>query len=521
MKAKDLKNSILQMAVEGKLVPQDPNDEPASVLLERIREEKHRLIAEGKAKFPKGGESIIYTASDGSPYEKRVDAKERVLSDECIVDEVPFSIPATWSWVRMETILTFVNGRAYKKSELLDHGKYRVLRVGNLFTNTSWYYSDLELDSSKYCHYGDLLYAWSASFGPTIWTGGECIFHYHIWRVEHSKLLDRAYLYWALLQDVTRVKSATTGSAMIHVSMEHMKPRLLPLPPLAEQRRIAERVAELMPLVDEYGELEDARVRLEAALPGRLRRSVLREAVQGRMVPQDPSDEPASALLARIRAERRELAAEGETKLPKGGDSVIFTGSDGRRYEKRVDARGRESEPVCIEDEIPFEIPEGWAWARLGLLCDFGKCSNVEYSSVKQGVWSLDLEDIEKDTGRIIRKKRKQADEKGSVKHTFSAGTVLYSKLRPYLNKVVLADEGGVCTSEILPLSFRGVIPKYAQIVMMSPQFVNYAKAHSYGVKMPRLGTADGSNFLLPVPPLNEQRCIVEKISEYWSFTSQ
>ena len=186
MKAKDLKNSILQMAVEGKLVPQDPNDEPASVLLERIREEKHRLIAEGKAKFPKGGESIIYTASDGSPYEKRVDAKERVLSDECIVDEVPFSIPATWSWVRMETILTFVNGRAYKKSELLDHGKYRVLRVGNLFTNTSWYYSDLELDSSKYCHYGDLLYAWSASFGPTIWTGGECIFHYHIWRVEHS-----------------------------------------------------------------------------------------------------------------------------------------------------------------------------------------------------------------------------------------------------------------------------------------------------------------------------------------------
>ena len=102
MKAKDLKNSILQMAVEGKLVPQDPNDEPASALLERIREEKHRLITEGKAKFPKGGESIIYTSSDGSPYEKRVDAKGRVLSDECIADEVPLELPEGWCWARLD-----------------------------------------------------------------------------------------------------------------------------------------------------------------------------------------------------------------------------------------------------------------------------------------------------------------------------------------------------------------------------------------------------------------------------------
>ena len=112
------------------------------------------------------------------------------------------------------------------------------------------------------------------------------------------------------------------------------------------------------------GELEDAREALDGGLPGRLRRSVLQEAVRGRLVPQDPSDEPAVELLARIRAERRELAAKGEAKLPRGGDSVIFAGSDGRRYEKRVDARGRESDPVCIEDEIPFEIPDGWEIGR-------------------------------------------------------------------------------------------------------------------------------------------------------------
>ena len=126
MKAKDLKNSILQMAVQGKLVPQDPNDEPASVLLDRIREEKHKLIAEGKAKFPKGGESIIYTGSDGSPYEKRIDAKGRVLSDECIADEVPFEIPGSWEWVRLETFSLILNGDRGKnypaKSKLADQG---------------------------------------------------------------------------------------------------------------------------------------------------------------------------------------------------------------------------------------------------------------------------------------------------------------------------------------------------------------------------------------------------------------
>ena len=117
MKAKDLKNSILQMAIEGKLVPQDPSDEPASVLLERIREEKHKLIAEGKAKFPKGGESIIYIGSDGSPYEKRVDAKGRVLSDSRIADGVPVKLPENWTWVRLGSIVNIVSARRVHKSD--------------------------------------------------------------------------------------------------------------------------------------------------------------------------------------------------------------------------------------------------------------------------------------------------------------------------------------------------------------------------------------------------------------------
>ena len=189
--------------------------------------------------------------------------------------------------------------------------------------------------------------------------------------------------------------------------------------------------------------------------------------------------------------------------------------SDGSPYEKRVDAEGRVLSEKCIADEVPFEkLPEGWAWARLGSLCDFGKCQNIEYKHVAEGAWNLDLEDIEKDSGIILRKKRKVKGETGSTKHVFAPGMVLYSKLRPYLNKVVVADEGGVCSSEVLPLYFPELNSGYAQLILMEPGFVKYAKECSYGVKMPRLGTNDGKRWLVALPPLAEQRYIVERVNE-------
>ncbi len=223
-----LKKSILQEAIEGRLVPQDPNDEPASVLLERIREEKRRLVKEGKL--------------------KKKDLVETPISEE----EKPFEIPESWEWCRLQDVFQFINGRAYKKEELLDKGKYKVLRVGNFFTNDSWCYSDLELPEEKYCNKGDLLYAWSASFGPKIWEGGKTIFHYHIWNIKYSKsLLYREYLFYFFMADKNNIKSSTTGSTMIHVSMENMKPRLIPLPPLAEQHRIVAKIEELFAEIEQ------------------------------------------------------------------------------------------------------------------------------------------------------------------------------------------------------------------------------------------------------------------------------
>jgi len=222
-----LKKSILQEAITGKLVPQDPNDEPASVLLDKIRKEKAKLVKEGKLK------------------------KKDLIETPISKDEIPFELPESWEWCRMEDVVDFINGRAYKKEELLDNGKYKVLRVGNFFTNDSWYYSDLELPEDKYCNKGDLLYAWSASFGPKIWEGEKTIFHYHIWNVKYAKsLLYREYLYYFFLADKNNIKSSTTGSTMVHVSMENMKPRLFPLPPLSEQHRIVAKIEELFSKID-------------------------------------------------------------------------------------------------------------------------------------------------------------------------------------------------------------------------------------------------------------------------------
>ena len=326
MNAQQLRNSILQEAIEGRLVPQDPNDEPASALLERIREEKRRLVKEGKL--------------------KKKDLVETPISE----DEKPFEIPEGWEWCRMQDVIQFINGRAYKKEELLDKGKYKVLRVGNFFTNDSWYYSDLELPEEKYCNKGDLLYAWSASFGPKIWEGEKTIFHYHIWNVKYSKsLLYREYLFYFFMADKNKIKSSTTGSTMIHVSMENMKPRLIPIPPLTEQKRIVAKIEELMPMVEEYGKAQEALDKLNTELPEKLKKSILQEAIEGRLVPQDPNDEPASVLLDKIRKEKARLVKEGKLKKK---DLV---------------------ETPISEDEIPFEIPESWEWVRLGNVSEIAR----------------------------------------------------------------------------------------------------------------------------------------------------
>ena len=356
MTADQLRKSILQQAIQGKLVPQDPKDEPASVLLERIREEKARLIKEKKAKREKNP-SRIFRGEDNSYYEEFTATGEV----KCIDDEIPFDLPDGWVWARLENVVELINGRAYKREELLQAGKYKVLRVGNLFTNHEWFYSDLDLPEDKYCQNGDLLYAWSASFGPHIWTGTKTIFHYHIWNVRYNRqVFVRDYLYYFLEYDKSSIRSSTTGSTMIHVSKENMNPRFIPLPPLAEQERIVAKIEELMPWVEQYGKAQSELDQLNNSIQGRLRKSVLQYAIEGKLVPQQAEDGSAEELLAEIQAEKQRLYAAGKLKKKDLAHSTIFRAEDGKYYEQV----GKTI--TCIDEEIPFDLPVEWTWKRLG-----------------------------------------------------------------------------------------------------------------------------------------------------------
>ena len=287
---------------------------------------------------------------------------EKILATgevKCIDDEVPFEIPKGWEWARMQEVITFVNGRAYKKEELLSRGKYKVLRVGNFFTNNQWYYSDLELSEDKYCYQGDLLYAWSASFGPQIWNGDKTIFHYHIWNVKFdTKVLFREYLYYFFLFDKTQVKTSTTGSTMVHVSMENMKPRLIPIPPVDEQKRIVCEVERVLPYIEKYELSQSKKDILDANIKESLKKSILQEALQGKLVPQIAGEGTAQELLEQIKAEKRRLVKEGKLKKSALNDSVIFRGDDNKYYEQV----GKKC--LDITEKIPFEIPKSWQWIR-------------------------------------------------------------------------------------------------------------------------------------------------------------
>ena len=242
----------------------------------------------------------------------------------------------------------------------MPQGKYKVLRVGNFFTNNEWYYSDLELPEDKYCYNGDLLYAWSASFGPKIWNGDKTIFHYHIWNVKfNSRILFREYLYYFFLFDKTQIKASTTGSTMVHVSMENMKPRLIPIPPVNEQKRIVHEIENIIPLIERYGTFQNKKEILDLNIKASLKKSILQEAIQGKLVPQIAEEGTAQKLLEQIKTDKQKLVKEGKLKKSALNDSVIFRGDDNKYYEQV----GKKC--LDITDEIPFVIPETWQWVRI------------------------------------------------------------------------------------------------------------------------------------------------------------
>ena len=371
MNYEQLKNSILQEAIEGRLVPQNPSDEPAAVLLRRIREEKARLVKEKKIKKDKN-ESTIYRNADGHWMERFEDKKR---GEVCIDEEVPFEIPESWEWTRIGTVFNQSSGKQQSSKQTLGTPQ-------KFITTSNVYWGYFNLDQVKVMNFteeeiprcsatkGDLLVCeGGAGYGRSaIWDKDYDIClqnHVHRLRPYVKGLAEFAFYLMYLLKETNRLTSV--GTAMPGLSASRLNSILLPLPPLSEQHRIVSRIEEIMPKVESYGKAQERLDALNAKLPKDLKNSILQEAIEGRLVPQDPKDEPAAVLLQRIREEKARLVKEKKIKKDKN-ESIIYRNADGHWIERFEDKKRGE---VCIDDEIPFEIPESWEWTRLGNLCTF------------------------------------------------------------------------------------------------------------------------------------------------------
>ena len=422
---------------------------------------------------------------------------------KCIDEEVPFEIPKGWEWCRMQDFITFVNGRAYKKEELLSKGKYKVLRVGNFFTNNQWYYSDLELPEDKYCYKGDLLYAWSASFGPQIWTGDKTIFHYHIWNVKFdTRALFREYLFYFFLFDKTQVKTSTTGSTMIHVSMENMKPRLIPIPPIDEQKRIVCGIDRVLPYVEKYELSQNKKEILDANLKDSLKKSILQEAIQGKLVPQIAEEGTAQELLEQIKLEKQKLVKDGKLKKSAFNDSVIFRSDDNKYYEQI----GKKC--LDITEEIPFEIPNSWQWIRLeqGISLLSGRdLEPSHYNDLCHGIPYITGASNFVASGLVINR---WTDTPVTIANK---GNLLLT-CKGTIGSMAFNNIGQVhIARQVMAIESYCINLKYIKYFLQSNLGFLVKKANSM---IPGISRNTLLSMVFPLPPLNEQQRIVAQIEK-------
>ena len=513
MTAQQLKNSILLMAVQGKLVPQDPNDEPASILLERIHAEKERLIKEKKIKREKNP-SVIFKGADNTPYEK--------IGDEVrsLADEVPFDIPDSWEWVRLIDVCEYIQrGKSPKYSQIK---KYPVVAQ----KCNQW--SGFSIEKAQFIEPNSL-----SSYGPErllqdndlMWNstglgtlGRMAIYktaanpyelavadsHVTVIRpLKQFVLPEYLYYYFANPSVQSVIEDQADGTTkQKELATATIKAYLTPIPPLDEQRRILTKLSEVLPVVKSYGAVYDETVAMQEAFPERLKKSILQEAVQGKLVPQDPSDEPAEALLERIRTEKQRLIKEGKIKKDKH-ESVIFR-RDNSHYEKL------DGVECCIDDELLFEIPENWCWVRFGTAITLLSGTDFapdEYNSVGKGVAYItgasNIVDSQILVNRWTETPRQIAHE-GDI--------LLVCKGSGYGKTVICNIEQAHIARQIMAVQKCNLLDMQYVKLFLDSSF-DLLKTKGQGV-IPGIDRTSVLHLLFPLPPLTEQQRIVQRIEE-------
>ncbi|MGH6732565.1 restriction endonuclease subunit S [Bacteroides hominis] len=524
MNGKQLKNSILQWAIQGKLVQQDPNDEPASVLLEHIREEKAKLVKEKKIKKDKN-ESIIYRGDDNSYYEKIIATGEV----KCIDEEIPFEIPKGWEWERWGNISQSIQ-YGYN-APALEKGVIRMVRISDIqdnkvLWNTVPFCMIEEKDIETYLlEVNDILFART---GGTVGKSflveevpTKSIYAGYLIRTRYSSLLCPHYmkafmesqLYWEQL------KNGTIATAQPNCNGKTLAKMLLPIPPINEQKRIVERLRRISPFIERYSKSQDALNLMNMQIREQFKKSVLQEAIQGKLVPQIAEEGTAQELLEQIKLEKQKLVKEGELKKSSLSDSIIYKGDDNKYYEQTA------SETTCIDGEIPFDIPSTWMWVRLDEVCVYiQRGKSPKYSLVKQypviaqkcNQWSgFSIEKaqfIEPSTITSYGQERILQDN-DLMWNSTGLGTVgrmaIYKEV---LNPYILAVTDSHVTV-IRPMK-QFVRSEYLYFYFASNTVQSVIEDKSDGsTKQKELSTTTVKNYLVPLPPTMEQDRIIAQVN--------
>jgi len=524
MTGQQLKNSILQMAVQGKLVPQDPNDEPASVLLERIRSEKEALIKAGKIKKEKNP-SVIFRGADNLPYEK-VGKNESV----CIADEVPFDIPDSWEWVRWGTLSESIQYGYNAPAQ--EHGRIKMVRISDIQDNSVLWETVpyCEINESEIDTYllkpNDILFART---GGTVGKSylvqdvpKEAIYAGYLIRTRYSNQLCPQYLKYFMESELywSQLREGTIATAQPNCNGKTLGNMLVPIPPLSEQLRIVEKLNVTMAYVTEYSVVYSKAESLNNAFPDALKKSILQEAVQGKLVPQDENDEPASVLLERIRAEKQTLIKAGKIKKDKN-ESVIFR-RDNSHYEKRG------AEVVCIDDEIPFEIPDSWEWVRFdsATIYTTDYVANGSFASLRENVKSYKTPNYAimvktQDFANNFTRDLTYTDEAGFnflKKSELFGGELMLSNIGASIGKVFIIPKMDkpmtLAPNSIVVKCIDNVTTRYLQYLMLSFYGQEMLKGFTAGTAMPKFSKTQLRNSLIPLPPHKLQERIVAKLDE-------
>ena len=518
MNGKQLKNSILQWAIQGKLVPQDPNDEPASVLLDKIRKEKERLIKEKKIKRDKNA-SIIYRGEDNSYYEKILATGEV----KCIDEEVPFEIPQGWEWTRIGNIFNHTSGKQQSSSNKGGGTPQKFITTSNL------YWGHFILDNVKVMNFtdeeiktcsatkGDLLVCeGGAGYGRSaIWNEDYDIClqnHVHRLRPCVSGICEYVYHFIYLLKESNNL--ASVGTAMPGLSANRLKGLLLPFPPLSEQRRIVAKLAELLPQIEKYNNVQNKLDELNTTIKDCLKKSILQEAIQGKLVPQLAEEGRAQELLEQIKAEKRKLVKEGKLKKTTLSDSVIFRGDDNKYWEKSTECM------ECIDDKIPFEIPSTWCWVRHNQLFEISGGSQPPKSQFvdnpKSGYIRLyQIRDYGSNPMPVYIPKEK-------ANKLTKEGDIILARYGGSLGKVFWAKDGAynVAMAKVIPLFDSEFVNKqYLFLFYLSSIYQYLVKDHSRSAQA-GFNKDDLTDLFFPLPPLEEQSRIVEKYKSVTSIMS-